>query len=155
MKTRACSGPVAGKRILCSLSNGRRWPLPEKQCPETRVKRLRNQLKQATDNEVSSTAGQKHLKASPLAQRERVHLQRRRCETGRFSPRVRRSPGGRNGKPPQYPCWEDPTGRAWQAVVHRVAKQLGTSEHSTRQSKGLKYLKNGQQRQTEKRDWTK
>ena len=85
VKTRACSGPVAGKRILYSLSNGRRWSLPEKQCPETRVKRLRNQLKHTTDNEVSSTAREKDLKASPLAQRERVHLQRRRCERGRFS----------------------------------------------------------------------
>ena len=92
VKTRACSGPVAGKRILYSLSNGRRWSLPEKQCPETRVKRLRNQLKHTTDNEVSSTAREKDLKASPLAQRERVHLQSRICERGRFSPRVRKIP---------------------------------------------------------------
>ena len=34
-----------------------------------------------------------------------------------------RSPGGRRGKPLQYPCLGDPTGRgAWRATVHGVAK---------------------------------
>ena len=40
-------------------------------------------------------------------------------------PGVRRSPGGGNGNPFQYPCLEDPPDRgAWQATVHRAAKSL-------------------------------
>ena len=32
-------------------------------------------------------------------------------------------PGGGNGNPPQYSCWENPMDRgAWEATVHRVAK---------------------------------
>ena len=38
-------------------------------------------------------------------------------------PGLRRSPGGRNGKPLQYSYLENPVDRgAWQAIVHRVAK---------------------------------
>ena len=34
-----------------------------------------------------------------------------------------RVPGGGNGNPPQYSCWENPMDRgAWQATVHGVAK---------------------------------
>ena len=34
-----------------------------------------------------------------------------------------RSPGGRHGKPLQYPCLENPMDReAWWSTVHRVAK---------------------------------
>ena len=44
-------------------------------------------------------------------------------------PRSRRSPGGENGNPLQYPCLENSMDRgAWQATAHRIAKswtQLG------------------------------
>ena len=47
-----------------------------------------------------------------------------------------RSPGGGHGNPLQYSCLENPLDRgAWQAVVHRVAKnwpqwkQLSTAQH--------------------------
>ena len=34
-----------------------------------------------------------------------------------------RNPGGGNGNPLQYSCWENPMGRgAWQATVHGVTK---------------------------------
>ena len=34
-----------------------------------------------------------------------------------------RSPGEKNGNPPQYPCLENSMGRgAWSAIVHGVAK---------------------------------
>ena len=34
-----------------------------------------------------------------------------------------RSPGGENGNPFQYSCWDNPMDRgAWQAIIHRVAK---------------------------------
>ena len=37
-------------------------------------------------------------------------------------PRSGRSPGGRNGKPLQYSCLENPMDRgAWWVIVHRVA----------------------------------
>ena len=38
-------------------------------------------------------------------------------------PGLGRCPGGGHGKPPQYPCPENPKdGGAWQTTVHRVAK---------------------------------
>ena len=38
-------------------------------------------------------------------------------------PGLGRSPGGENGNPSQYSCWENPMDRgAWQAPVHGVAK---------------------------------
>ena len=40
-----------------------------------------------------------------------------------------RSPGGGNGNPPQYSCLGDPMDRgAWQATMHRVAKESNTTE---------------------------
>ena len=34
-------------------------------------------------------------------------------------------PGGGNGKPLQYSCWDNPMNRrAWQAIVHRFTKEL-------------------------------
>ena len=51
--------------------------------------------------------------------RWRILLQRRRH---RFSPWVRRSPGGRNGNSFQYSCLKNPREGAWQATVQRVAK---------------------------------
>ena len=34
-----------------------------------------------------------------------------------------RSPGGGNGNPLRYSCWENPKGRGvWQTTVHRVTK---------------------------------
>ena len=40
-------------------------------------------------------------------------------------PGLLRSPGGGHGNPLQYPCLENPMDRgAWQAIVHRVAKEL-------------------------------
>ena len=48
-------------------------------------------------------------------------------------PGLGRSPGGRNGKPLQYSCWENLMDRgAWRATVHGVAKgwiQLSTHTH--------------------------
>jgi len=45
-----------------------------------------------------------------------------------------RSPGGENGNPLQYSCWENPMDRgAWQATVHRVTKsQIQLSTHTTK-----------------------
>ena len=38
-------------------------------------------------------------------------------------PGLGRSPGGGNGNPLQYSCWDNPTDRgAWWATVHRVTK---------------------------------
>ena len=38
-------------------------------------------------------------------------------------PGLGRPPGGENGNPLQYPCWENPKDRgAWWATVHGVAK---------------------------------
>ena len=38
-------------------------------------------------------------------------------------PRSRRSPGGGNGNPLQYPCLDNPMDRGdWQAVTQRVTK---------------------------------
>ena len=38
-------------------------------------------------------------------------------------PELGRSPGGGNGNPLQYSCWENPMDRAsWQATVHGVTK---------------------------------
>ena len=38
-------------------------------------------------------------------------------------PRLRRSPGGGHGNPPQYSCLENPMDRgAWRATVHGVAE---------------------------------
>ena len=53
---------------------------------------------------------------------------RKRC---RFSPRVRRSPGGGHGNPLQCSCLENPVDRgAFRATVHRVAqKQSDLTEH--------------------------
>ena len=45
-------------------------------------------------------------------------------------------------------------GKIPRAAVHRAAKQLGTTEHSTQQSKELKYLKNIKYLRTQT-DWTK
>ena len=43
-------------------------------------------------------------------------------ESGRF-------PGGENGNPLQYTCWENPMdGGAWQTVVHRIAES-NVTEH--------------------------
>ena len=40
-------------------------------------------------------------------------------------PGVRRSPGGGNGNPFQYPCLENPVDRgAWWATAHGVEKEL-------------------------------
>ena len=48
-------------------------------------------------------------------------------------PGLGRSPGGGNGKPLQYSCWENPMDReAWRVTVHGVAKgwiRLSTHTH--------------------------
>ena len=42
-----------------------------------------------------------------------------------------RFPGGGNGSPLQYSCLESPMDRkAWQAIDHRVTKELYTTEHA-------------------------
>ena len=44
-------------------------------------------------------------------------------------PGLGRSPGGGNGNPLQYSCLGNHMGRgAWWAVVHRVKKELDTTE---------------------------
>ena len=50
------------------------------------------------------------VRASPLAQQERIHLRcRRRCSRGSFDPRVRKTPpGGGHGNPLQGSCWRIP-----------------------------------------------
>ena len=43
-------------------------------------------------------------------------------------PWLGRSPGGGNGNPLQYSCLGNPIDeRAWWAIVHGVAKELGTT----------------------------
>ena len=43
-------------------------------------------------------------------------------------PELGRSPGEGNGNPLQYSCLENPMDRgAWQATVHRVTKESGTT----------------------------
>ena len=45
-----------------------------------------------------------------------------------------RSPGGRNGNPLLYSCWESPMDRgAWWATVHGVTKELDMIEHTLTQ----------------------
>ena len=47
-----------------------------------------------------------------------------------------RSPGGENGNPLQYSCWENPMDRgAWRATVHRVAKSHIQLSKKTEQTK--------------------
>ena len=42
-------------------------------------------------------------------------------------PRLGRPPGGGNGNPPQYSCWEIPWTRGtWWATVHGVTKESDT-----------------------------
>ena len=44
-------------------------------------------------------------------------------------PELGRSPGEGNGNPPQYSCLENPMDRgAWWATVHRVTRELDTTE---------------------------
>ena len=46
-------------------------------------------------------------------------------------PVLGRFPGGGNGSPLQYSCLESPMDRkAWQAIDHRVTKELDTTEHA-------------------------
>ena len=46
-------------------------------------------------------------------------------------PGLERSPRERNGNPLQYSCLENPKDRgAWWATVHRVIKDLDTTEHT-------------------------
>ena len=52
------------------------------------------------------------------------------CQAGGTGsiPRMGRSPGEENGNPLQYSCLGNPMDRgAWWAIVHEVAKQLGTT----------------------------
>ena len=62
----------------------------------------------------------------PVAQQERIHLQRRSCRRHRkcsFDPWIRKIPSRRNGNPLQYFCWENPMDwGAWQATIQWVAK---------------------------------
>ena len=47
----------------------------------------------------------------------------RDASDGGSTPELGRSPGGENGNPLQYSCWENLIDRgAWQATVHRIAK---------------------------------
>ena len=47
----------------------------------------------------------------------------RDASDGGSIPELGRSPGGENGNPLQYSCWENLIDRgAWQATVHRIAK---------------------------------
>ena len=52
-----------------------------------------------------------------------------------FDPRMRRSPGGGHGTPPQCSCLENPIDRgAWRATVHKVTKsatRLNDLTHNT------------------------
>ena len=55
----------------------------------------------------------------------------KRWERPRFSPGSGRSPGGGNGNPLQYSCLENyMDSGAWRAIVHRVAGELDTTEHT-------------------------
>lgn len=76
-------------------------------------------------------------KASSTGSEARVHLQRRRGERGRFSPRV--------GSPAQCACWEDATGSAWQAAVPGAAQQLAQLKPAHGSQKSYS-VKGGQQR---------
>ena len=63
------------------------------------------------------------LRASQVAQQQRIHLQCRSHMRCGFNPWVRRSPGGGNGKPPQYSCLRNSMDRgARQAIFHWVTK---------------------------------
>ena len=63
------------------------------------------------------------FKASHVAQRERICLQRRRRRRCRFNPWVRRVPGRGHGNVLHYSCLETLMDRgARQAIVHRVTK---------------------------------
>ena len=47
-------------------------------------------------------------------------------------PGLGRYPGGGNGNPLQYSCLENPMDiRAWQTIVHRVAKTWTRLKHTT------------------------
>ena len=55
------------------------------------------------------------------------------CNAGDLGsiPGLGRPPRERNGNPLQYSCLENPMDRgAWRATVHRVAKDLDTTEHA-------------------------
>ena len=60
---------------------------------------------------------------------EESTCQCRRCKRCRFDPWVRKIPGVGNGNLLQYSSWENSMDRgAWQAMVHRVAKESDTTE---------------------------
>lgn len=116
--------------------NGRKWPPPEKQCPETsQTPRKSAKTHSRQRSEVYHRA--EDPKASSTGSEARVHLQRRRGERGRFSPRV--------GSPAQCACWEDATGSAWQAAAPGAAQQWAQLKpaHGTQKSYSVR---GGQQR---------
>ena len=52
-------------------------------------------------------------------------IKKKTCQSRRrwFDHWVRKTPGGGNGNPLQYSCWDNPMDRgAWWATVHEVAK---------------------------------
>ena len=68
------------------------------------------------------------LMASPMAHRVKCSRHRRLGSIHGSG----KCPGERNGNPLQYSCLENSMDRgAWQATVHRVAKELDTTERLT------------------------
>ena len=78
------------------------------------------------------------LRASPVAQKWRIHLQSRRCRRQRFDPCGERSSGGDHGSPLQYSCQENLMDRgAWWATVPRVAKSWTSWKQLSMHTRGL------------------
>ena len=66
-------------------------------------------------------------RASPVAQWKRICLQCRKTGDAGLIPRSGKSPAGGHGSSLQCSCLKNPMSReAWQATVHRVAKEWDT-----------------------------
>ena len=65
----------------------------------------------------------------------------REPKRGVLDPQVERPPGGGHSNPPQNSCLENPIDRgAWQAIVHRITKELDI-EQQTGSKSGKEYVK--------------